>query len=574
MSAISGWRRILQLAGLVLAVSMSGCGPKVEPADMVLHNGKIATVDPAKPQAQAIAIRGDVIAAVGTNEEIEPYIGESTQVIDLAGMLAVPGFIEGHGHFTSLGEAKMNLDLTRTGNWDEITAMVAEAVKTAKPGDYILGRGWHQEKWNQKPSPSVEGFPVHDSLSRISPDNPVLLTHASGHATFANAKAMELAGITRRTPNPPGGEILHDSKGNPIGIFRETASGLLRKAYAEVRSKRTPEEAQAEARKVVALAVQECLSKGITTFHDAGEPFSTIDLFKQIAEEGGLGIRLWVMIRENNKSLESNLAKYRMIDSGSKRLTVRAIKVTLDGALGSRGAWLLDPYADSPASTGLNTVWVEDLKQTARLAIQNDFQLCVHAIGDRANRETLNVYEEAFQAYPDKRDLRWRIEHAQHLNASDIPRFGALGVIPAMQGIHCTSDAPYVLARLGPQRAEEGAYVWQKLMKTGAIISNGTDTPVEDINPIACYYATVSRKLKDGSVFYADQRMSRDEALKSYTWNAAYSGFEEKSKGSLSPGKLADITVLSKDILTIPEDEIPTAIVKYTIVGGRVMYKQ
>ena len=574
MNARSGWRGLLRLAGLVLAVSMPACGPKVEPADMVLHNGKVATVDAAKPQAQAVAIRGGFIIAVGTDEEIEPYIGGSTQVIDLAGMLAVPGLIEGHGHFMGLGEAKMNLDLTRTENWDEIVAMVAEAVKTADPGDYILGRGWHQEKWDKKPSPSVEGFPVHGSLSKISPDNPVLLTHASGHATFANAKAMELAGVTRRTPNPPGGEILHDAQGNPVGIFRETASGLLRKAYAEARSKRTAEEIQAEARKAVELAVQECLSKGITTFHDAGEPLETIDLFKQMAEEGNLGIRLWVMIREDNKILESNLAKYRMIDSANKHLTVRAIKVTLDGALGSRGAWLLEPYADSPASTGLNTVPVEDLKQTARLAIQNDFQLCVHAIGDRANREILNVYEEAFQANPDKKDLRWRIEHAQHLNASDIPRFGTLGVIPAMQGIHCTSDAPYVLARLGPQRAEEGAYVWQKLMKTGAIISNGTDTPVEDINPVACYYATVSRKLKDGSVFYADQRMSREEALKSYTWNAAYSGFEEKSKGSLSPGKLADITVLSKDILTIPEDEIPTATVKYTIVGGKVMYRQ
>ena len=574
MNARSGWRRTIELACIVLAVWMSGCGPRVLPADMVLHNGKIATVDAAKPHAEAIAIRGDVIAAVGTNEEIERYIGESTQVIDLAGMLAVPGLIEGHGHFTGLGEAKMNLDLTRAANWDEITAMVAEAVKKTKPGDYILGRGWHQEKWDRKPSPAVEGFPVHDSLSRISPDNPVLLTHASGHATFANSKAMALAGITRRTPNPPGGEILHDSRGNPIGIFRETASGLLRKAYAEVRSNRTPEEVQAEARKVVELAVKECLSKGITTFHDAGASFETIDLYRKIAEEGALGIRLWVMIREDNKSLESNLAKYRMIDSGGKHLTVRAIKVTLDGALGSRGAWLLEPYADSATSTGLNTVRIEDLKQTARLAIQNDVQLCVHAIGDRANRETLNVYEEAFLAFPDKKDLRWRIEHAQHLNASDIPRFGALGVIPAMQGIHCTSDAPYVPARLGPQRAEEGAYVWQKLMKTGAIISNGTDTPVEDINPIASYHATVSRKLKDGSVFYADQRMSRDEALKSYTWNAAYSGFEENGKGSLSPGKLADITVLSKDILTIPEDEIPTASVKYTIVGGRVMYKQ
>ena len=278
------------------------------------------------------------------------------------------------------------------------------------------------------------------------------------------------------------------------------------------------------------------------------------------------------MISEGNKSLESNLAKYRIIDYGNKHLTVRAIKRFMDGALGSRTAWMLEPYADLPTSTGINVDSVEAISETARLAIENGFQLCTHAIGDRANREVLNLYEAAFKAHPGKKDLRWRIEHAQHLNAADIPRFGALGVIAAMQAIHCTSDAPYVLARLGAQRAEEGAYVWQKLMKSGAIVSNGTDTPVEDVNAIANFYAAVSRKLKDGTVFYPDQRMSREEALKSYTWNAAYSGFEEDMKGSLTPGKLADITVLSKDILTIPEDEIPSTVVKYTIVGGKVMY--
>jgi predicted amidohydrolase YtcJ len=572
MRQTSKWGRLLLLAGLFLAVVMSACGPKVEPADMVLLNGKVATVDSEKPQAQAIAVRGDIIAAVGTEEEIKPYIGPNTRVIDLAGMLAIPGFIEGHGHFTSLGESKMNLDLTRAANWDEIVAMVGEAAGKAKPGEYILGRGWHQEKWNKKFSPSVEGFPVHDSLSKISPNNPVLLTHASGHATFANAKAMAMAGITRRTPNPPGGEILHDNGGNPTGVFRETASGLLRRAMNEVISRRAPEEIQAEARKVVELAIQESLSKGVTTFHDAGASFETLDLFKKLADEGKLGLRLWAMIREENQRLQQNLTAYKLIGYGNKHLTVRAIKVTLDGALGSRGAWLLEPYSDFPAGTGLNTVTLESLTETARLAIENGFQLCVHAIGDRANREALNIYEASFKAHPDQKDLRWRIEHAQHLSLADIPRFGSLGVIAAMQGIHCTSDAPYVLARLGPKRAEEGAYVWQKLMKSGAVISNGTDTPVEDVNPIACYYATVSRKLKDGSVFYGDQRMSREEALRSYTLNAAYSGFEEKIKGSLTPGKLADITVLSKDILTVPEEEIPTAVVKYTIVGGKVMY--
>jgi len=572
MRGTSWGKRKILLGGLFLAFILAACGPKVEPADMVLHNGKIATVDPAKPEAQAIAIRGDVIAAVGSEKEIEPYIGPATKVIDLGGMLAVPGLIESHGHFTGLGETKLELDLTRAANWDDIVAMVAEAVTKAKPGDYILGRGWHQEKWNRTPTPNVERFPVHDALSKVSPDNPVLLTHASGHATIANALAMKLAGVTARTPNPPGGDILHDARGNPIGVFRETAAGMLRGSYAEAQSQRTPAEVEAGERKVVELAVEDCLAKGITTFYDAGQSFGTIDLYRKLADEGKLGLRLWVMVQESNKSLEQNLAKYRLIDYGNRHLTVRSIKRLMDGALGSRTAWLLEPYADLQSSTGLNTYPVADLAETARLAIENGFQLCTHAIGDRANRETLNVYEAALKAHPELKDLRWRIEHAQHISAADIPRFGALGVIAAMQGIHCTSDAPYVLQRLGPQRAEEGAYVWQKLMKSGAIVSNGTDAPVEDVNPIACYYASVSRKLKDGSVFYGDQRMSREEALKSYTLNAAYSGFEEGSKGSLVPGKLADITVLSADILTVPEDEIPKVVVNYTIVGGKVMY--
>ncbi len=265
-----------------------------------------------------------------------------------------------------------------------------------------------------------------------------------------------------------------------------------------------------------------------------------------------------------------------MLGEGDQHLTVRAIKRQIDGALGSRGAWLLAPYSDLPAGTpnisGMNTEDLGDIRKTAELAIAYGFQLCVHAIGDRANREVLNIYEAAFHEHPDKKNLRWRIEHAQHIDPADIPRFGLLGVIASMQGIHCTSDAPYVIARLGSKRAEEGAYVWQKLMKSGAVVSNGTDTPVEDVDPIACFYASVSRKLKDGSVFFPDQRMSRMEALRSYTANNAYSAFEEDSKGTLRVGKLADITVLSKDILTIQEDEIPTAKVDYTVVGGKVMY--
>jgi predicted amidohydrolase YtcJ len=296
-------------------------------------------------------------------------------------------------------------------------------------------------------------------------------------------------------------------------------------------------------------------------------------------------------VNSGNENLRQNLTKYKMIGYGDKHLTVRTIKRVFDGALGSRTAWLLEPYSDlqaQPAAvtttgkgaepptsrTGIETIPVPELADTAKIAIEKDFQLAVHAIGDRANREALNVFEEAFKAHPDKKDVRWRIEHAQHINAADIPRFGQLGVIASMQGIHCTSDGPYVPLRLGAQRAEEGAYVWQKLMKSGALVANGTDAPVEAVDAIPGFYALVTRKMKSGEAFYPDQRMTREDALKAYTLNGAYTAFEEAVKGSLAPGKLADITILSKDILTIPEDEILKTEVLYTIVGGKVLFKK
>ena len=560
---------ILVLALTISALSAAAARPTVQqqpvqPADLVLTNGKVVTVEDELPEAQAIAMRGDRIVALGRAADMQPFVGPATQVVDLKGQLVIPGFVEGHGHFTGVGEAQLNLKLMPTTSWEQIVSMVGDAAKGAKPGEWIIGRGWHQEKWTSRPTPNVEGFPTHASLDAVSPSNPVLLTHASGHASFVNAKAMEVSDINRSTPNPPGGEILKDAAGDPTGLLRETASGLVRTNRGD----------PARARRALELASQEVLSKGVTSFQDAGTSFATIDLMKQLIDEGKIGVRLWVMVREGNQREAPLLAKHRTIDYGNAHLTVRAIKRQIDGALGSRGAWLLEPYTDKPDSVGLNTGNVADLAETARLAMANDYQLCVHAIGDRANRETLNIFEQAFKANPTKRDLRWRVEHAQHLSLQDIPRFGQLGVIASMQGVHATSDAPYVPERLGSKRAEEGAYVWQKLMKSGAIVSNGTDAPVEDVDPIANYYATVSRKTKDGRVFYPDQRMSRMEALKSYTLNGAYAAFEEASRGSLKVGKLADMTVLSKDITTIAEDQIPTAQVTYTIVGGKVLYKR
>lgn len=528
-------------------------------ADLVLRNGKIVTLDAAKPQVEAVAITKGRIVALGTNAQIARQIEPSTKVIDLGGRLAIPGFIEGHGHFMGVGESKLMLNLRDVKNWDQIVAMVAAAAKEAKPGEWIVGRGWHQEKWEAKPQPNVNGFPVNTTLNRVSPHNPVLLEHASGHAAFVNDAALKRAGITRETPNPPGGDITKDAAGNPIGLLNERAQGLVKV------------ERDGQAEKAIDLAAEDCISKGITTFEDAGSPIDVIDRLKRRADAGTLPLRMWVMLRVPNAVVAAEAARVRVIGYGDNHVTVRAIKRQIDGALGSRGAWLLAPYSDLPSTSGFATEPPDDIERTAKLALANGYQLCVHAIGDRANREVLNIYEKALAG---RRDLRWRIEHAQHLDPADIPRFAKLGVFAAMQGIHCTSDAPMVIPRLGPKRAEEGAYVWQSLIKSGAHVGNGTDAPVEDVSPIACYYASVTRRLKDGSTFYPAQKMTRMQALRSYTVENAYGAFEENLKGSLKLGMLGDVTVLSKDILTIPDEEILRTQVDYTIVGGKIVYQR
>lgn len=543
-------------------------------ADLVLRNGKVVTMDEKVPEAQAVAVIGDTIAAVGTEADIARYVGAGTRVIDLQGALATPGLIESHAHFIGVGDAARNLKLQNAATWDDIVRMVGEAAAKARPGEWILGRGWHQEKWSSAPSPNVKGFPLHAELSRVSPNNPVWLTHASGHAAFANAKAMQVAGVTRASVDPPGGEILRDAAGQPTGLFNERAMDLVGAALRKDRASRTPAQVEEDLRVSIELASREALSKGLTTVTDAGSPAATVTVMKKVVDDRKLPIRVWMMLRETPEQLEADMPKLRVVNYGDKRFTVRAVKRSIDGALGSRGAWMLAPYADLPSTSGLNTDTPGDVRETAALAAKYDYQVAVHAIGDRANREVLNIYEETFtRLKKDGKGMRWRVEHAQHIDPADIPRFGRLGVIASMQGIHATSDAPYVLARLGQTRAAQGAYVWQSLLKTGAVIANGTDAPVEDIDPIASYYASVSRRVKDGSVFFPDQRMTRLQALRSYTVDAAFAAFDEGIKGSLAPGKLADITVFSKDILTVPEEAIPSATIRYTIVGGVVQYE-
>jgi predicted amidohydrolase YtcJ len=566
-------RLVLSALALAGASLLAACGSSTETATLVLTNGRIVTVDSSVPEAQAVAIIGDRIAAVGSVEDIQPYIGDATEVIDLEGRLAIPGFIEGHGHFMGLGSAKLQLDLTTAKSWDDIVAQVAAAAAEAAPGEWIEGRGWHQEKWDRLPTPSVEGNPVHTSLSAVSPDNPVYLTHASGHASFVNAKAMELAGITRSTPNPEGGEIVRDRNGNPTGMLRETAQRLAGAARSRADSSQTPEEREALSRRMVQLAGIDLLSKGITSFHDAGSGFRTIEFLRTLADEGELPVRLYVMVRgESLARMDSLLPQYRMTNHGNGFLTVRSIKRQIDGALGAHGAWLLEPYADLPRSSGLALESVESLEQLSEIAIRHGYQVNTHAIGDRANREVLDVYERTFAANPDKSDLRWRIEHAQHIAPADVPRFSELGVIASMQGIHTISDAPWLPGKLGVERAEEESYLFRSLWDLGVVVTNGTDTPVEDSDPIPSFYGMVARVTSNGSVFTPEQRLTREEALRAYTINNAYAAFQENELGSITPGKYADITVLSRDIMTVPEDQIPGTEVVYTIVGGQVKF--
>ena len=545
-------------------------------ADLVLKNGFIATVDPNIGNVTAIAINDYLITATGDDQKIDEFIGPNTEVIDLDGRFVMPGFIEGHGHFMSLGRSKQILDLNDVDGWEEIVSKVAVEVDKSKPGEWIFGRGWHQDKWSSMPDNAIDGVPINDTLSKVSPQNPVVLGHASGHAAFWNDAALEIAGVDEDTPDPDGGTIVRDLTGKATGLMRETAQRLISKARNEYEGRLTPQETELDNRERAKMAADEALKYGVTSFHDAGASFETIDFFKQLESEGELGVRLYVMVRrESNEIMDAALPQYKMLPEGNDFLTVRSIKRQIDGALGAHGAWLLEPYLDLPETTGLVLETVEDITGTAEVAVKHGFQVNTHAIGDRANREVLDIYEGVWKELGvDGKDLRWRIEHAQHIHSDDIPRFGELGVIASVQAVHGTSDGPWIPSRLGDERAKDTSQPWRTLFETGAIITNGTDVPVERIDPIASYYSSVTRRMNNGDAFYPEHIMTRQEALETYTINGAYSAFEEDIKGSLTPGKYADFIVLSKNLLTVDYEEIPSAEVEMTFVGGELRYKK
>ena len=551
------------------------CERPTEPADLVLFNGKILTVNEEHPEAEALAARGETIVALGSSSEIRKYVGEETEVIDLEGYLAIPGFIEGHGHYYSLGASLMELELRYTNSWAEIVSLVAQAAREARPGEWIVGRGWHQDKWDRTPEPNIEGLPFHHGLSAVSPNNPVFLSHTSGHGVFVNAAAMEVAGITSRSVDPPGGEIVRDDNDDPVGMLRESAAQPARDVLARYKAERSEDEIEMDMRQQVRLAAQNALENGITSFHDMGSTWEELDLLKVMAEEGNLPVRLYMAIQEPASEMKSRLDDYRIVGYGNKYLTIRCIgEKVLDGALGTHGGWLLEPYTDLPRSYGLNVTPVPEIRESAELAILHDYQMAIQGIGDRAARELFNIYEEQFREHPEKKDLRWRIEHAQVTHPEDLLRYAELGVIPGIQGIFACSDGPWVTDRLGESRTQERGYVFRSMVESGAVVMNGTDPPVEEIDPIASFHCSIARQLPDGSIFQPEQRMTREQTLRSYTINNAYASFEETFKGSLELGKLADVTVLSKDIMTVPEDEILETEIVYTIIGGKIKYKK
>jgi len=554
--------------------TLFSCRGSVGSADLVLRNGRIITMDNRWPQVSALAVKGDRISAIGSDRDMLRYTGMETQVIDLKGMLTIPGFIEGHGHFYSLGASLVELELRNAENWDAIIALVAAEVKNKKPGTWIVGRGWHQDKWTTKPQPNVGGLPIHHKLSAVSPQNPVFLSHTSGHGVFVNQAAMLASGVSEKSVNPPGGEIVRDENGEPIGMLRENAAQPVRDALKAYQTKRTIQEVKAAMLQQVKLAAQNAIENGITSFQDMGSTWEELDHLKVMAAEGSLPIRLYMAVQEPAVEMEEKLADYRLVGYGNNFLTIRCIgEKVLDGALGTHGGWLLESYTDLPRSFGLNVTPVPEIRHSAELAIKHDYQLAIQGIGDRAARELFNIYEEQFTIHPEKKDLRWRIEHAQVTHPDDLLRYAALGVIPGIQGIFACSDGPWVVDRLGVERTKERGYLFRSMAESGALIMNGTDPPVEEISPIASFHCSITRELSDGSIFQPEQRLTREQALQSYTINNAFAAFEEDLKGSITPGKLADITVLSKDIMTVPEDEILDTEIVYTILGGEVVYK-
>jgi len=533
------------------------------PPTLILHNATIYTVDARHSVAEAVAISGDRILRVGSDADILGLKGPSTRVVDVRGATIVPGLHDAHAHVVGLGASLQDVDLRGARSFEEVVGRVRRRLANARPGEWVVGRGWDQNDWLDK------DWPTHDLLSAASPDNPVYLTRVDGHAGLANRKAIELAGLSRSTADPLGGRIIRAADGQPAGVLIDGAQALV--------TSRIPGVGREQLEDQIQLADRELRRVGITTVHDAGADGETVDAYKRLIEAGKIKTRLYVMLRGTLRELMPFFERGPLTDFANHRLAVRSVKIYADGALGSRGAALLEPYSDEPATSGLLTTPPDQVYAQTMAAAKAGFQVGIHAIGDRANRQVMDVFERVQGEVPGSRALRMRIEHAQILDAAEIPRFAKLGVIASMQPTHATSDMPWAAARIGNDRVEEGAYVWRKLLDSGAVIASGSDFPVEEANPMLGFYAAITRQDSAGSPaggWTPRQRMTREEALTSFTRNGAFAAFTETLNGSIESGKLADVLVLSKDIMRVPAREILTTTVRMTITGGEIVYQE
>lgn len=555
-------RHLLWLGAAVLLVACQAA-PAPEPATLIIHNARVHTVHDRQPTAEAIAVRDDRIVLIGGSSAALELRGPQTQVIDAAGATLLPGLQDAHGHFTNLGASLQILQLRGTTSYDQIVEMVRARAATARPGEWIQGRSWDQNLWADK------DWPTHQRLSEAAPNNPVYLTRVDGHAALVNRAAMTAAGISRATPDPAGGRFIRDAAQEPTGVLIDAAMGAV--------ASHIPEISDAQLEEQILLADAETRSLGLTMVHDAGATPRIVDAYTRLIDAGKLKTRLYVMLRGPMSMLEPQFKRGPVINYGGHRLSVRAIKIGADGALGSRGAALLEPYNDEPGTSGFMTTPPDEIYEQTLAASRAGFQTCIHAIGDRANRVTMDIFERVQNEVPGSRNLRMRNEHAQILDAAEVPRFARLNVIASMQATHATSDMPWVPARLGAARTDEGAYVWQRLIRSGVVLANGSDFPVEEPNPMLGFYAAITRQDPGGQPaggWMPDERLSREETLKSFTWNAAYAAHAEKDLGSLEVGKLADMVLFDTDVMSVEPREILRARPLLTIIGGEIVFER
>jgi predicted amidohydrolase YtcJ len=556
-------RVIVLMWSLVSALHLAPAGSIADDmADLVLLGGVVHTLDPAQPDAEAVAVRDGRFLAVGSRSEIERHIGPATRVLDATGLVIYPGFVDSHAHMEGLGSVLRLLNLVGTESVERIVDMVRGETRATRAGEWIQGRGWDQNDWKE------QSFPTREPLDSAAPENPVWLKRIDGHAGWANSRALEEAGIDERTADPPGGRIHRDaSTGRPTGVLVDKAMNLI--------SKIIPKTSRGTRKADLIRAVDACLAVGLTEVHDAGVDAETIDLYRELIDEGRFPFRVYAMVEDSIEVIrQTAFGRGPVLAHGDGRLTVRAVKAYADGALGSRGAALIDDYTDNTGNRGFLMIGEPALTLLARRCAAEGWQLCTHAIGDRANRVVLDAYAAALATHPDP-DHRFRIEHAQVIDPEDIPRFAAMGVIAAMQPTHATSDMPWAPERLGQKRLA-GAYAWRRLLAGGATIACGSDFPVESHNPVLGIYAAVTRQDLAGNPpggWLPEERMTREEALRGYTIDACRAAFQEAAKGTIAPGKVADLTVLDRDIMTCDAAEIARARVRWTIVGGAVVYE-